>query len=533
MFKELKSKSLLFITMFIACIPAFATTYYVAVNGNDRNTGSLEYPFASLQKANTMAKAGDTVWIRAGIYFITDTLATSAKVFAGINITSSGESDTKPVCYFAYPGDKRPVFDFSKTPISTPTSKYIYTHGFVIQGKYIHFKGFDVRGTTMNSNSNTGIFVYNSTHIYFDQVNSYNNSGSGFFVNDTRGGGGHRFINCDSHDNYDPNGRQGDGQNADGFGVHYQTSGDTTKFYGCRAWWNSDDGWDFISQEFPVVIENSYAMGHGYAYYGTFSPKDGNGNGFKAGSSKTGIRHTIRQCYAWKNKAGGFYANHSAGGNDWFNNTSYSNGSQFNMWASSWDAAGNRTDGVILKGDKAHVMKNNIAYPEKLRYIGGEYANGEYNTWNLGIVPSDTDFLSLDDPSMTIKGEDISMMAGMLGPRKADGSLPDVDFLKLAPNSQLIDRGIDVGLPYAGISPDLGAYEIDLVSENKKDSTTTPIDSSSVKQDSADIQETEPQRIFTKRQGVRISNKNQSYSVNGKKLNSTQLKNRWIVKFYK
>ena len=28
------------------------------------------------------------------------------------------------------------------------------------------------------------------------------------------------MLNCDAHDNYDPNSSQGMGQNADGFGVH-------------------------------------------------------------------------------------------------------------------------------------------------------------------------------------------------------------------------------------------------------------------------------------------------------------------------
>jgi len=43
----------------------------------------------------------------------------------------------------------------------------------------------------------------------------------------------------------------------------------------------------------------------------------------KVGSSKTGIRHTVMNCVAWKNKANGFYANHSSGGNTWYNNTSF------------------------------------------------------------------------------------------------------------------------------------------------------------------------------------------------------------------
>lgn len=36
-----------------------------------------------------------------------------------------------------------------------------------------------------------------------------------------------------------------------------------TTFAGCRAWWNSDDGWDYISQEVQVVVENCWSMGNG------------------------------------------------------------------------------------------------------------------------------------------------------------------------------------------------------------------------------------------------------------------------------
>src|SRR5690606_27181960 len=50
---------------------------------------------------------------------------------------------------------------------------------------------------------------------------------------------------------------------------------------------------------------------------------------------------------------------------------------------------------------------------------------------------------------------------GMRGPRKADGSLPDVDFLHLSKDSKLIDVGTDINLPFFGSAPDLGAFEYD------------------------------------------------------------------------
>jgi len=83
------------------------------------------------------------------------------------------------------------------------------------------------------------------------------------------------------------------------------------------------------------------------------------------GSSKTGVRHLVQNNVAWGNKANGFYANHSAGGNTWYNNTSFQNGTQYDMLASSWDAAGNRTDGVTLTGTKVHIMRNNIGFPTR------------------------------------------------------------------------------------------------------------------------------------------------------------------------
>jgi hypothetical protein len=44
-------------------------------------------------------------------------------------------------------------------------------------------------------------------------------------------------------------------------------------------------------------------------------------------------------------------------------------------------------------------------------------------------------------------------------PRQADGSLPNVNFMRLAPKSDLIDKGTKVGLPFNGSAPDLGPFE--------------------------------------------------------------------------
>jgi hypothetical protein len=422
---------------------ASATEYYVSPTGSDSNPGTLASPFATIQKGANTAVAGDTVWLRGGTYTIT-TPTTSG---AGITFTKSGTSDTNRINYFAYTGET-PVIDFSNMQISTSG----YTHGIHVTGSWLHFKGIEEHGVPMNTFSNNGWAVDGGGNDIFELLNMHHNSGNGIFIG--KGTGGHLVLNCDGHDNYDATSAQGQGQNADGFGVHYQTSGPSTILRGNRSWWNSDDCYDLINQEVPVTVENNWAFGCGFADYGTFNPSSGNGNGFKMGSSATGVRHLVQNNVAWKNKASGFYANHSSGGNTWYNNTSFQNGTQFNMLASPPNTP-NTT--IILTGTAVHIMRNNVGYPNKNTNMGG--VDTQFNAWDLNITPKATDFLSITDPTVSGTGLAIETTSPALGPRQADGSLPNVDFLKLAAGSQMIDKGTDVGLPFVGTAPDLGAYE--------------------------------------------------------------------------
>jgi MYXO-CTERM domain-containing protein len=423
----------------LATRKAAATEYYVSPTGSDSNPGTKDSPWGTVQKAADTASAGDTVWFRGGTYAITTPHSSN-----GLEFTKSGTSDTNRIKYWAYPGEV-PVIDFTKMKVSSSG----YTMGFHVTGSYLHFKGLEENGVPMINDSNNGFAVDDpASNDIFELLNMHHNAGNGIFIG-TKQNGGHVLLNCDAHDNYDPspNGKS-PGENADGFGVHYQTKGTSTIINGCRAWWNSDDGYDFISQEVPVTIKNSYAYGSGYINSGT--GQAGNGNCFKIGSSKTGIRHLVQNNVAWGCKASGFYANHSGGGNTWYNNTAYKNGTQFNMLSSTWSGTTRTGDDVKLTGDKAHILRNNIAYPNKNNDIGDAFGtDSQFNTWDLNITPKDSDFVGVTEPTPG---------TGMLGPRQADGSPPNVDFLKLAAGSQMIDKGTDVGLPAVG-KPDLGAYE--------------------------------------------------------------------------
>jgi hypothetical protein len=175
----------------------------------------------------------------------------------------------------------------------------------------------------------------------------------------------------------------------------------------------------------------------------------GNGNGFKGGGyglPPTNVpakppQHIIRCCVAFLNRSSGFYQNHHPAACYWYNNTGFNNKSaNFNM--QSIELSG--TDYTSVgKG----ILRNNISFTGNMGYMTGSGIDAANNSWNLSTITlSAADFQSIDT-------------AGIYGPRKADGSLPDVKFLKLAAGSDLIDKGADVGLPFSGAAPDLGAYE--------------------------------------------------------------------------
>jgi Right handed beta helix region len=393
-----------------------AANYYVDTKGSDGASGSLEAPFASLQKGHDRAAAGDTVFLRGGTYKYTGKGATS---ISGVALSKSGQSDAKRICFFAYKNEV-PVLDFAGLSISSTET----AAGILVTGRFLHLKGLEITGTP-----NNGIWANGGSDNTYELLNLHHNKGPGLSI--ANGTGGNLILNCDSHDNFDNNPGQGNGENADGFGLHYQASGPATVFRGCRSWYNSDDGYDFFKQEVAAVMENCWAYRNGYSGSGTVSA--GNGAGFKMGHTFNGVRHTIRDCVAWKNKAQGFYANHSDGGSDWYNNTAYENGVAFDMLADS-----------PLSGAKIHKLRNNIAYPYKFNNIGA--SDVASNSWNLGVTLGDDDFLSVSD-------------AGWLGARQADGGVPYIPFLKLRAGSDLIDKGVDVGLAMVGNAPDLGAYE--------------------------------------------------------------------------
>ena len=406
---------------------ALAKDIYVAPAGKDDNAGTMDAPFATVAKAQSVASPGDTVFLRDGTYAFTSSTASD-----GLDLTKSGTAG-KPISYVAY-GDEKPVFDFAGMTAAARIK------GINVTASYIVLRGIEMKNVPQNiTTAHESWCIYNdggSNNIY-DRLDLHHNMGPGLFIVH---GANNLVQNCDSHHNYDPKSSTGPGTNADGFGCHVNKAGDTGNvFRGCRAWWNSDDGYDLIQAQEPVVIESSWAWYNGYMPDSTSTASGGDGNGFKAGGygvpatnvPATPPSHTVRLCVGFRNRAAGFYQNHHPVSDHFYNNTAYSNASSnFNL--------------LGLNGNVG-ILRNNVAFGGTL-LANASGVDDMTNSWNLPVTVSAADFQSVD----------LGMVAA---PRKADGSLPDIPFMKLASGSDLIDKGVDVGLPFNGSAPDLGAFE--------------------------------------------------------------------------
>jgi parallel beta-helix repeat protein len=437
-------------------------SYYIAPTGSDEAAGTKEAPFATLMKAQEAAQPGDTVYIRGGTYavpadYCAETGNSGSTQFAYIFHFSKNGEEGKRISYLAYPEDaERPVFDFSEVK---PEEKRVIA--FHVAASYLHFKGFDITGVQVTITEHTQsecISNDDASNNIYENLSMHHGKAIGFYLHS---GGDNLVLNCDAHDNYDDVSESGAGGNVDGFGFHPSKGNTGNMAIGCRAWFNSDDGYDLINAAEPVIFHHCWAFWNGYSDVdenGTFE-SHADGNGFKAGGwgmSSTDPNdfvdpipsHTVRFCLAVNNKSGGFYANHHLAGNSWYNNTAYKNQNNFHML--------NRVsiaEAVNVKGYN-HILKNNVAYEGRaanITWIDYDTSTLETNTFaptegGEDLALSDSDFVSLDTALLTTA-------------RGADGSLPDIDLLKPAPGSALIDAGTDIGFPYNDAAPDLGYYE--------------------------------------------------------------------------
>jgi hypothetical protein len=377
--------------------------YYVTTSGKSSNDGSSFANALDYATAFSKVAAGEMVLLQGGTYSIASGKNT-------IVFSKKGQS-SKPIRIVA-DANAYAVFDFSYGPQAWTQDGW----GFDLSGDYYYFRGIVVTRAGYQ-----GVYVRGS-HNTFENCAFHNNRNTGIEIND--GGSYTTLINCDAYRNYDVKKL---GSMADGFGPK-QNMGPGNKMIGCRAWENSDDGVDLFDSTQVVTIENSWAFRNGVDVwnYGGF---DGNGNGFKLGGNYKAANHKITNSVAFSNRVKGFDQNHNTGGITVTNCTAYKNATNFAL-------------GEAPKSGK-HLLRNNVSVGASNSIAGADVKN---NSWDLGISASDSDFVNVTLSLAT-------------APRQPGGALPDNGLFRLASGSKLIDAGTDVGLPFSGKAPDLGAFE--------------------------------------------------------------------------
>lgn len=457
------------ITLALALALAFTTSsqaacYYIAPTGSDSNPGTKSAPRATVVGGQQLLSAGDTLYMRGGTYVVQESEIMSrsdngAGAFSYVyQLNKAGINEAHRTCYFGYPGE-RPVFDFSHV---LPNSR---VSAFSLVADYLHLRNFDIVGVKVPVTGHAQsecISARKGSCCIVENIAMHDGMAIGYYQTS---GHNNLVLNCDAYCNIDTvsaKGVSGEtlGGNVDGFGCHVTNeSRDTANvFRGCRAWWNSDDGFDLINCKCKVVIDSCWSFYNGYIPNGNKSIADG--NGFKAGgygmsspvSGNPAVipMHEVKNCVAFYNRANGFYANHHLGGLLFANNTAMYNSNNYRM-TNRKTANTDSTPAENVNG-YGHILINNVSYNPNKGLDYGAIDSAKCELRNNHVVSDASVFINATrlSPSNMYK---ISLTAA----READGRLPEQTFL-VAPLGGVLEQA-GAGYAYTPWAYDLSIGE--------------------------------------------------------------------------
>lgn len=172
-----------------ACIEiAAATTYYVAPNGSDGNSGSHNLPFKTIQKAASVINPGDTVIVRNGVY--TDT--NGDNIIA--NLTRGGTVDNWVV--FKAENKWGAVLDGQQ-------NKTKYGWNFGSTANYVRIEDFEITGC---GSGGAAFWSNQKAHHAYIYGNHIHHIGRDTYAGEWNSGGGGIYLGTGtSHYTFDSN----------------------------------------------------------------------------------------------------------------------------------------------------------------------------------------------------------------------------------------------------------------------------------------------------------------------------------------
>jgi len=447
--------------------------YFVAANdpgaSNDNNglspvyRGGRDGPWLTIQRAADSMTAGDVAYIRGGTYYE-----------SGISFAHGGTPGA-PVTLANYQSEE--VFiDGSRSPEGHPGIRIAEGRDHcVIRGLTIRnmsdsgiatdeeasdpFQNITIRDCILHDNGWSGIHLAAVDGFVVDNVEAHDNAYYGLNIAGSEDGelsAANGVVRNSSF--YNHTGEEGHGlainqghdiavtdcaayhNTVHGFDVSdwpkYGELSYNITFEGSHSYDNGVAGFAVNSDSHHVVYRNNVAWGNGAAWAGR-----GNNSGFWC---YEGCWHV--EWYnnvSLENAGAGFYVQDQPGvyGTPqdtllvFKNNIAYENGRpEWNEWrhdliveGEAWELIATHNDWGGVPGWNALVVAVNMVGDEGDVYTRDEVNNGAFQTGNIS-----------DDP------------------RFLDAAAPDV---RLRSDSPCIDAGVDVGMPYLGLAPDMGAFE--------------------------------------------------------------------------
>jgi len=132
----------------VTITPVIGIAFYVSTTGSDSNPGTVTSPWRTIQHASNSVQAGDTVYVRGGVYN------------ESVNISVSGSATAGPIAFQTFPGEQAIVDGTGLVPSTSGAQGLIN----IANQSYISFQGFEIRNYQTSSASATpaGIWISGS-----------------------------------------------------------------------------------------------------------------------------------------------------------------------------------------------------------------------------------------------------------------------------------------------------------------------------------------------------------------------------------